>query len=269
MYLGIDIGGTKTLLAVYTEAGELSQKLKFPTSKKYAAFLDDLMDALKQLGNPQVRACCCALTAIIDRKKGIGITFGNLKWKNVAVKDDLKQLLGGIPVLIENDSKLAGLHEGILLQKRYKKILYLTLGTGIGSAVVTDGKLDEALLSSEAGHMVLNHNGKLEKWETFASGRAIVARYGKKAAEITDPAIWKTYAKDVAQGLDPLIAAVAPDAVVFGGGVGSHFDKFGHFLREELQKYKNNMVPIPPLLEAQKPEEAVIYGCYDYIKQNI
>jgi predicted NBD/HSP70 family sugar kinase len=65
-----------------------------------------------------------------------------------------------------------------------------------------------------------------------------------------------------------LLATIQPDVVVVGGGVGAHFEKFQPFLEEALKKINNPLVPVPPLLKAQRPEEAVIYGCYEYIVQN-
>jgi hypothetical protein len=50
--------------------------------------------------------------------------------------------------------------------------------------------------------------------------------------------------------------------------VGAHFEKFQPFLEEALKKINNPLVPVPHLLKAQRPEEAVIYGCYEYIVQN-
>lgn len=269
MYLGIDIGGTKTLIAVFSTEGQILKEYKFPTNPRYKGFLKDLSSSLREIKDYQITICCCALPALIDRQQGIGITFGNLKWQNVPVKDDLKDLLQVADVLIENDSNLAGLHEALVFSDKYHKVLYITIGTGIGDAEVVDGKLNEAFLDSEAGHMVLAHEGKLVKWENFASGRAIVERFGKRAADIDDPVIWKLYAADLAQGLATLIAPFQPDIVIIGGGIGTHFNKYRSFLNEELKKYENNMVTMPPVIQAVKPEEAVIYGCYDFIKQNI
>ena len=51
--------------------------------------------------------------------------------------------------------------------------------------------------------------------------------------------------------------------VVLGGGVGHYLEKYHHLLVTELKKYATPMVPIPPIIKAQRPEEAVVYGCYD------
>ena len=114
---------------------------------------------------------------------------------------------------------------------------------------------------------MLEHDGTIQKWEDFASGRALKTRYGKLASEIDDPQIWEAYAKDLAPGIEQLLAVIQPDVVIIGGGVGAHFEKFSAPLETELKKLESAMVRIPPVIKAQRPEEAVIYGCYDLIKQ--
>lgn len=268
MYLGIDVGGTKTLLAVFSSEGQILKQAKFPTPKKYPDFLIQLKKMIEQFSEYHLTACCCALPAIIDRANGIGLEFGRLAWENVPIKSDLESLLPEAKIMVENDAKLAGLSETLLTHGEYKNVLYLTIGTGIGDGIITNGKIDVNYQDSEAGQMILEHNGKLVKWEDMASGQAIVARYGKKAQDINDPAIWREYVKLLAPGIDALVATLQPDAVIIGGGVGTHFHKFSVLLNEELKKYENKMIKMPPIIKAKRPEEAVIYGCYDFIRNN-
>ncbi|MBX4201994.1 hypothetical protein KW803_03860, partial [Candidatus Saccharibacteria bacterium] len=129
--------------------------------------------------------------------------------------------------------------------------------------------IDPSFANFEPGQMQFEHDGKSQKWEDFASGRALFEKYGKLASEIEDETIWREFSGLVALGLEELLATVQPAVVVFGGGVGAHFEKFSGFLAEDLNAIKNPMVPIPPLIKAHRPEEAVIYGCYDFIAQNI
>lgn len=269
LYIGVDVGGTKTLVALFGKSGEILQQLKFPTAKTYPKFIKDLGGALKQVtaGN-KIEAICVALPGLLDRQRGIGLEFGNLSWRNIKIVSDVQKLLPGTSVLIENDSKLAGLSEALLVQTKYKKALYLTISTGIGDGIIINGIIDPDFVDSEPGHMVLEHEGKLKKWEDFASGRALVEQTGKLAQEITDEKIWYRFSKNLAKGMAVLVAALKPDVIIIGGGVGSYFERYGHFLTHELKKYENNMVKMPPVVKAKRPEEAVIYGCYDFIRQN-
>lgn len=267
MYLGIDVGGTKVLFAVFDEYGRIIFEHKAATPKKYNDFLELVGKTYKtKLSKFKPVAACCALPGIIDREENIVLYYGNLPWKNTPAKKDIGEELG-IPLSIENDAKLAGLSEA-QLHKKYKSVLYLTLGTGIGISVIVNGVID--LNAGDAGGkgIILEHKGKLKDWEEFASGRYLVKQYGKKASELEDAEAWKDYAANVACGLEQFLATFRPEVVIVGGGVGAHFEKFEKYLAYELEKYESKMLKVPRLLKAKRAEEAVIYGCYEYIKEN-
>lgn len=265
MYLTIDIGGTKTLLARMTKTGKIEASIKFPTPQKYVDFVNQLEENIAKVTTVTWRLVCVAAPGKIDRETGVAIAFGNLPWKNVPIRDDIQKITHAT-VLIENDAKLAALSEARLLDPPRKKVTYLTVSTGIGGGTVIDRKLDPDLVDAEVGHMLFEREGQLVTWESFASGKAIVRRFGKLASEINDPAIWKIIARDLAIGIIDIAANIYPDIIVIGGGVGSHFHKFGKFLRAELKRYEDPMVKIPEVVAAKHPEEAVIHGCFEMIK---
>ena len=261
MYLGIDIGGTKTLIASLTNEGVITESRKFPTPPNYLDFLRELATNVANLSTKEFIAAGVAIPGKLDRKHGIGEAFGNLAWRNVPIQRDVHRMLR-IPVVIENDANLAGLSESMLI-KQHACVLYVTVSTGIGTGIITDCRIDPEFADSEGGHIMLEHKGKLEMWEHFASGSAIVRRFGKRASEINDVHTWKIIAHDIAYGLYDLIAFIEPDAIVLGGGVMEHLDKFDDLLDRELAALHTPLTPIPPIYRAQRPNEAVVYGCYD------
>jgi glucokinase len=97
--------------------------------------------------------------------------------------------------------------------------------------------------------------------------RIIKKRYGKIAADINSKKTWQEICHRIAIGLNALIATVQPDVIIFGGGVGTHFKKYGSILEKELSKYSTPLTPVPPLRQAAHAEQAVIYGCYYLSKQ--
>lgn len=266
MYLAIDIGGTKTLIACFDAHGIIKQEVKFPTPKDYDEFLLELEKYIKELGVEDFRAVGVAAPAKIDHEHGSIIGGGNISWRNTPIQADIEQIVHA-PVVLENDAKLAGLSEAILVKKDFKRVLYATISTGIGTALIIDGVIDTSMRDMEGGHMRLEHNGKLETWESFASGKAIKQKYGKFASEIDDVDTWKNIVRNFAVGFIDLIAVIQPEVIIIGGGVGSHFHKYGELLAAELKKYESPVVPIPPLRGAKHAEEAVIYGCYELVKE--
>ncbi|HEY5442447.1 MAG TPA: ROK family protein [Candidatus Saccharimonadales bacterium] len=265
MYVGIDVGGTKTLVAVLSDGGEIVEKHKFPTAKDYDEQLAGLRGAFDSFEQRQFTAGAAGIPGRIDRKHGVSLGSPNVTWANQPVQADCEKIFG-CPFAVENDANLAGLSEA-MLHKEYETVLYFTISTGIGTGVVRGQRLDPGFLDMEGGHLVLPYEGTLTDWEDFASGRMIYQRYGKPASEINDETAWKSIAHNLGLGFFNNIAIVQPDLIVVGGGVGTYFDHYGKYLTAELKQYEIPLVPIPPIVGAQRAEEAVIYGCYDLAKQ--
>jgi len=266
MYLAVDIGATKTLLASFSKSGALTDSIKFETPAVYETFLQELTHNVANLTTNKFLLGVVAVPGRIDRTKGIALAFGNLAWQHIPITANISRIID-CPVIIENDARLAGLSEA-RLAPGYKRVLYVTVSTGIGGALVIDGKIDKGTQNAEIGQILLEHEGKLERWEDFASGRAIVEKFGKRAGDIDagDSQAWYVIARNIAVGLIDMIATLTPEVVIIGGGVGAHFDKFKDKLIEELKIYQNSLLTIPPILPAKHPEEAVIYGCYELAK---
>lgn len=265
MYLAIDIGGTKTLLASLNNDGVITEQQRFETPKNYDEFVEALAENVANMSTKDFLACTVGVPGRLDREKGIGIAMGNLPWSNVPIKADVRKIVH-CPVYIENDAKLAGLSEAMLVKHRYDRVLYVTISTGIGVGIIINQEIDPAFADSEGGQMMLEHNDRLMRWEDFASGSAIVRRYGKKARDITDEATWRHIARDLSVGFIDLISVIQPQVIIVGGSVGHYLDRFKQPLEQELQRYAMPLVPIPPIIEAKRPEEAVVFGCYDLAK---
>lgn len=267
MYAAIDIGATKTLLAVFDADGKLLESVKITTNNWYPTFVEDVAHAYKNLKNADhTTLCVVGAPGKVDRSKGNVIAFGNLPWENVHLRKDFSAFVKA-PVIIENDSNLAGLSEAILIRHGYKHVLYLTVSTGIGAVIVKDGVIDKDHQDMEVGQMIFEHNGHLTPWEDFASGHAIKETYGKLAGEIDDHQTWYAISRNLAIGINHLLTIVNPDVIVFGGGVGAHFEKFADQLHEELMLFGSTLTTVPPLRKALRAEEAVIYGCYEFARQ--
>lgn len=267
MYMGVDVGGTKTLVAVLDEHGQIVEETKFPTAPRYDHWLLELRNAVAHLKTKEFKAGTIGIPGRLDRKHGRAIKLGNLDWENVPVQADCEKIVN-CPIIIENDANLAGLSEA-MLQPKYEDVLYFTISTGIGTGFVHKQQLEPAMLDMEGGHILLEHKGKLVKWESFASGKAIYEHYGKKAADIpaSDTKAWSHVVRNLTTGLFANIAITQPDLIIIGGGVGTYFDRYGKLLQAELEKHALPVVKIPKIIQAQRPEKAVIYGCYDLAKQ--
>src|SRR6478609_7659624 len=103
-YLAIDVGGTKTLFAVFDKDGEMVCEEKIPTNKDYDKFKADLASCVAKLAKFEVKACCAAFPGLLDLKNGVGLAFGNENWTNEPLLKDLEDMLPDVKILIHNDA---------------------------------------------------------------------------------------------------------------------------------------------------------------------
>jgi glucokinase len=263
MLVAVDTGGTKTLIAGFDHSGDIvGSTVKFPTPKDSKTYVSLVRKTLQEkYSNEDVEALVIALPGIV--KNGVAIWCSNLGWKDFEAQKAFEGLFDA-PVLIENDANLAGLSETRLIDPIPESVLYVTVSTGIGTGVITNGHIDPGLRHSEAGHALVEFEGSMREWESFASGKAIYQAYGKFGHEISDPATWQQIAKRISRGFLAVIPIIQPDVVVVGGSMGTHFDKYGHLLEEILRKELSPHLLYPHFKQAEHPEKAVIHGCYYY-----
>lgn len=264
MIIAVDTGGTKTLVGLFHQDGQVINKKKFPTPEKIDQYIGELVKTIENITDKDDSKIDCISIALPGTIVNESMTHaGNLGWTNV----DMKSLLSyrfNCPVFVENDANLAGLSEAKALKEIPRVCLYVTVSTGIGTGIITDGVINPFFAATEGGHIFLEHDGVMKDWESFASGKAIHKTYGKLASEITNERDWYHIAKNIAAGLLVLCPALRPDVIVIGGGVGTHFAKFSDNLTGILREYLSEKYMPQAIVQAARPEEAVIYGCYHH-----
>ncbi len=264
MIIAVDTGGTKTLVTSFDDSGQIGPQIKFPTPQTPSEYLKTLLQTLADNFSDQpVKAVVLATPGIIENGMVVW-GGGNLPWANFDIKSPISKLFPNTPVFIENDANLAGLGETRMLKTKPAQSLYVTVSTGIGSGIVTDGHINLALRNSEAGHALVEFDGTVREWESFASGRAILEVYGKYARDITSKRTWDQIADRISRGFLAVIPILQPDVIIIGGSIGTYFDKFGKQLQNILKEKLPAHINCPLFLQARFPELAVIYGCYYY-----
>jgi predicted NBD/HSP70 family sugar kinase len=263
MIVAIDTGGTKTLIASFGEDGILGQQIKFATPADPNQYIEAVRQVLiDNFSNQRIDAIVIAIPGVI--KDDIVTWCSNLPWENFDVVASLQGVLGKVPILIENDAKLAGLSETRFLDRIPKQSLYVTISTGIGTGIITEGHIDPDLRNSEGGHALIEFDGKLLEWEKFASGKAIFNTYGKYAHDIKDKKTWDQIADRISRGFLAIIPLLQPDVIIIGGSIGTYFEEYDNQLQKILRKKLPKHISCPLFVQARYPELAVIYGCYYY-----
>ena len=171
MYLGIDIGGTKTLIALFSRRGRLLKRRKFKTSQGYQTFIHDLENHLMDFQKHKVRSVVVAIPGTVQ--KNYSVQFGNRNWRNIDIITPLKVLFK-CPIYFENDANLGALYEGYRLSG---KTVFLTFSTGIGGGLVEKNHILPDSNDFEPGHKMYSYNGKTKEWEDIAAASAIENYY--------------------------------------------------------------------------------------------
>ncbi len=263
MIITVDTGGTKTLIASFFKDGVIGKQIKFPTPKAPKDYVAAVRETLEnEFSDRKIDAVVIAIPGII--RNGVAVWCNNLGWRNFDVGTAFKGVLGDAPVYVENDANLAGLAETRALKTQPASSLYVTVSTGIGSGVITNSHIDPGLRYSEAGRALVEFDGVVREWESFASGQAIVKTYGKYARDITSKRTWYQIADRISRGFLVLIPIIQPDIIIIGGSIGTYFDQYSEQLIGLLKERLPAHIPTPKIVQAAHPEEAVIYGCYYY-----
>jgi glucokinase len=171
-FIGIDFGGTNIKIGCFSADLKLLWKTSIPTDAEMgpAIVIDRMVDAIKESTGKNntpletIKAVGIGTPGPAKYSEGILIRCSNLpKFTDVPISKMLKKKLGK-PVVLENDANAACFGEFVAgTGKNIKNMVFFTLGTGIGSGIISDGRLlhgsgDNA---AELGHTIVNVNGRL------------------------------------------------------------------------------------------------------------
>ncbi len=261
MYLCIDIGGTKTIVALLTTDGKILHFVKFATTFNQNEFYQNLLIQIRaNFTISGLVAISVAMPGIVKHNKATWL--GNLPWRNFDIATLLEKDFH-LPVFVENDANLAGLAEAYNCKGRS---LYFTFSTGIGGAVIENGQIVKKYQDFEPGHNLYVYDGHETEWEDLASANAIRTKYDRYVSEITEKSDWDEILSRMLLGLTPLTTAIRPDRIFFGGPLGLALDSYRKELRTRLAASLPADVSMPRLFKAKYDNLSVIHGCYLYAK---
>ena len=272
MYLAIDIGGTKTLIVLFSARGKQQKAVKFATPQDEKHFLADLLAALQPLARREVRQVVVAIPGVVQRDvehKNYNFIFGNRPWQNLDLLTPIKNLFN-CPCHFYNDANLATVYEARNLPGRSA---YLTFSTGIGGGIAENGELLERLSNRfEPGHWKYLYEGVRQEWEDLASAQAIRERFQAPATEIKGRGSYAEIAERLSLGLVDVVRQYHPDNIVMGGPLAYLFPKLKRPLKKALQARLDRSPAgahqvVPKLYQAEYPQESVVYGCLEVARK--
>lgn len=225
---GMDIGGTNTVFGIVNARGEIlgSSAIKTRDYEK----IEDYIEAICSNLNELIVSIDCVGKI---RGMGVGAPNGNyyrgtieqapnLRWKGIIPLAQMLQDKLGFPVALTNDANAAAIGEMTYgVAKGMKHFIMITLGTGVGSGIVVDGKLvyGKDGFAGELGHVIVRENGRTcgcgrkGCLEAYCSATGI-ARTAKEILETTDkPSLLRDIPREALTSKDLYDAAVKGDAV--------------------------------------------------------
>lgn len=260
MYIGIDIGGTKTLIASFHQQGKIEDSVKIPTPKQPEALVDKISEASQQL-SAEESITRVGLAGPGSFHKRLFTNTTTLGWHNIPLVEMIQDKLNA-EVLAQNDAVLGGLAEARIGNgQNCINLLYVTISTGVGTGIITNGAITKSTPNSEGGLMLIGESNTPNTIQDRISGKAFKIRFGAPGNEMDDPQVWDEYASDLALALFDMSALIEPDKIVIGGGMALHFSKFQEPLVRHLDRLKNTQITVPDIVQARFPELAVIHGC--------
>jgi glucokinase len=305
--VGVDIGGTKVAAGLVDANGEILVRNRTPmlTDGAPSNGLAAVSTAIRGLfsdasSQSQIEAIGICAPGPLNPRTGVIINPPNLTiWHNYPLAEEMRRLYN-VHVRVDNDANAAALAEAKWGAGRgYSNIFYASVGTGIGTGIIFDGRIYHGRTgaAAEGGHLGIDSDGPLCNCgkrgciETLAAGPAIARRARQKLAQnpnslllemargdlqmVSSEMVGRAHAagdpvaKEVMQEtldllaywLGNIIDLLEPDIIVIGGGVSSMLAPFLNEIRQRWQGACLNPSPLDiPLVLAHYGEDAGIAG---------
>jgi N-acetylglucosamine repressor len=255
--IGIDIGVTRTTLALGDFNGEIIHQQFLTTGRRPLPFVEKLIERVEQLIESQkdqveFEGIGISATGIVDSAGGRVVFSPNLGWRDVDLRAMFEKRLR-LPITVDNDARASALAEiwhGRGRQAGSMHLVFVTVNEGVGTGIVVNGQLfrGSSQGAGEYGHLSLDHNGPICNcgnrgcWELYASDRATINRFlrlrrkagaenGKsddaytmrdvvrlaKAGDRAARSSLLATAKYLALGIANIVNSLNPEMVVVGG----------------------------------------------------
>ena len=258
-YGALEGGGTKMVMAVWTEDGRMAERVSIPT-RTPAETMPEMIAYFKEHDLISLGIANFGPLDLDPASPAYGsVTMTpKLAWRGYPMLAEFRKALD-IPVNIDTDVNAAALAEARLGAARgLESCLYVTVGTGVGGGLIINGKPVHGLIHSEIGHILLMPSPKDPTPDGFcpyhkhcleglASGPAIEKRWGVSAKELPpDHPAWELESEYLAQLCATAMLSFSPQKIILGGGVMQQKALFPR-IREKTLDLLNGYLSHPQL----------------------
>ena len=255
--IGVDLGGTAIKIGKFDQEGNCIESLTLPTPQP-ATPKEVALTIHQGICQVNLDKSCQAIgvgtPGPADAQGRIAKIAINLAgWRDIPLADWLEESTG-MPTILANDANCAGLGEAWLgAGKRFQNLILLTLGTGVGGAIILDGHLfvGSKGTAAELGLITLNfdgplcnsgNRGSLEQYASLQAIRRMTGKEPKQLAELAEKGdrealeFWQGYGCLLGAGIASLLYVLTPEAVIIGGGISASAKFFFPSLLTEIER---------------------------------
>lgn len=285
-YLGIDLGGTNVRVAKVNRDGKVLEEIKRPSLAQQGPekVMQNMMEMIREISDySQCSGIGVGVPGPVDTREGKMLMATNLPgFENYPIAKNLSDEFH-MPAYLDNDANVAGLAEALVgAGKGLPVVYYVTISTGIGGALIVDGKVVSGKNghAGEIGNIIIDRNRKkynhlnVGAIENEASGVSIT-RYGKEqlgegikhAGNVFDLAkqgnaraiqIVENMTLDLAMMFSVIAHVVDPWMFVIGGGMMQSSDAFLEQVKEKFRNFVHVGMRNTVFVEAKLEEPGII-----------
>lgn len=269
MTIGIDIGGTTIHFGLINGSGLVGKHTvpSFGQGWSLQRTLDYLLEETARVFNDTVTGIGIGVPTLVDPTKGIVYQAANIpSWETVRLKEVVENRFS-VPVSVNNDSNCFALGAAASLEKQYRVLAGVTLGTGLGVGVVLDGRLYDGPHCGVGEIGALPYEGL--DYEAFCSKKFFHARgvdpmgaaEAAKAGDREALELFREFGVHLGTFLSVVMFAYDPDCIVLGGGIAHSFPLFMDSMWDTLREkypYRKNLEDLSIL--AMPEEEIALVG---------
>jgi len=270
--IGLDIGGTKFLVAAADASGAILRRTRATTPLDLDEGLDLLNRMITQVAaGDEIVAIGAAIGGPLDAEHGVVSPLHQPQWRAVPLKMLMEQRWG-CSFYVDVDTNVAAVGEYTSGAITCRHFLYITLSTGMGGGYLVDGTIYRGMGGAhpEIGHQAINFRcahpervicdwGASDCLEALISGTGIRRIYGKPAEQL-DEREWAEVAYNLGQGLRNLATIYLPDLIILGGGVAvGGGERLIAAARQVLAEHLR-LVPIPDLRLSNLGYDTALHG---------
>jgi fructokinase len=266
---GIEAGGTKFVCMIASGPDDVRAEASFPTTTPAETIARAMSFFREHSSESSLSAIGVASFGPVDLNPE-SPTFGHITttpkpgWARTDIVGPLRRAFR-LPIAFETDVNAAAYGERRWGAARgLDSMIYITVGTGIGGGIVSEGRLVHGLVHPEVGHMLIPHDRDLDPFpgacpfhrdcfEGLASGTALRERWGRPAETLPeDHLAWDLEAHYLALALANLVLINSPRRIIIGGGVMQRQRLFP-VVRARVRELLNGYVQASEIVESIDP----------------